>query len=295
LPSGEEISVVRRQFSGGEGPRVALLAALWGDTPEGTRVLHNVGRHLAQHVDSLVGTVDIFPCVNPLAAHHGKRNWPGMDVDLNERFPGRADGHAPDRVAAALLDAVGTADCVVELRGGHPAFRQACQARVQAEQTVARERAAACNVRMVWARAAPPEPGSLADSLPSLICLEGGVGHRLTENVGLELSDGVLNLLALLGVLPEDKLPFHWAAIQRPVLADDETVLDIRANRGGLFLPTSEVWAELAEGAALGEIVDPLTGELRETLYAQHAARVVAQREQPVVYPGNLLLRIVAI
>lgn len=294
LPSGEAVPVVRRRFAGGPGKKVALVASIRGDTPEGTRILHNVARHLSANAEKLSGTVDVYPCVNPLAAHSGSRNWPGMDLDLNERFPGRADGHAPDRVAAALLAAVSEADCVVELRGGHPAFRQACQARVQADQVDAKDRAATCNVRVVWSRTAAPEPGSLGELVPGLICLEGGVGHRLTEGVGLELSDGVLNLLATIGVLPENDLPFHWAAIQRPQLVGDECLHDVRASRGGLYLPTGEVWGEVDAGGTLGEVVDPLTGDVRETLVSPVRGRVIAQREQPVVYPGNLLVRVVS-
>lgn len=294
LPSGEAVSVVRRRFEGAPGKRVALLASVRGDTPEGIRILHNVARHLSSLTEKLIGTVDIYPCVNPLAAHNGSRNWPGMDLDLNERFPGRADGHAPDRVAAALLASVQGADCVVELRGGHPAFRQACQARVQDDEIEAKERASACNVRVVWHRTAPPEAGSLGEVIPGLICLEGGVGHRLTEGIGLELSDGVLNLLATMGVLPEDELPFHWAAIQRPLRVGDAALHDVRATRGGLYLPSGEVWGEIEAGAALGEVVDPLTGDVRETLLSPLAGRLIAQREQPVVYPGNLLVRVVA-
>jgi len=292
LPSGEDVAVLRRRFRGGEGPRVVLVAGLRGDTPEGTRILHAAGRHLLGVHERLQGTVDLLPCVNPLAAHLGARAWPGFDVDLDRRFPGRADGHAPDRVAHAIVEAIRGADQVVELRGAHPAFRQAAQARVHAGQAEAIERASACNARVLWRRDEATD-GSLAEAVPSLISLEGGVGNRLTEGVGLELCDGVLNLLAVMGILPEDQLPFHWAAIQRPISVDDDGVIPVRAERGGLFLPLVSVWAEVEVGEVLGEVVEPVTGEVRESIVAPRGGRVLAQREQPVVYPGNLVARVV--
>ncbi len=289
------MGVHRRRFTSGSGPHVAVVAGVRGDTPEGTRVAHAVARHLATQHERLSGTVDVYPCVNPLAAHHGARNWPGFDLDLNRRFPGRADGHAPDRVARALLDAVRTADLVIELRGAHPAFREETQAHIRHDQPMALERALRANVRVVWRRSADLEgTGTLAGELPGLICLEGGVGNRLTDGVGLELCDGVLNLLVVLGVLPEDALPFHWAAIQRPLVATDDDVVRARATRGGLFLPAGRMWAEVEVGTPLGEVVDPIGGETREIVTAPIAGRVLAMREQPVVYPGSLVARLVA-
>lgn len=295
LPTGESVGVHRRRFTGGLGPHVAIVAGIRGDTPEGTRVAHAVAWHLSTHHERLCGTVDVYPCVNPLAAHHGARHWPGFDLDLNRRFPGRADGHAPDRVARTLLDATRAADMVIELRGAHPAFREETQAHVRHDQPVALERALRANVRVVWRRSAELQgTGTLAAELPGLICLEGGVGNRLTDGVGLELCDGVLNLLVVAGVLPEDALPFHWAAIQRPLVATDEDIVRVRATRGGLFLPSGRMWGEVEVGTPLGEVVDPIAGETLEMITAPVAGRVLAMREQPVVYPGSLVARLVA-
>lgn len=295
VPTGEEVQVLRRRFGTGAGPHVAIVAGVRGDTPEGIRVAHEVGRHLRMIHESVAGTVDLYPCVNPFAAHHGSRTWPAFDLDLSRCFPGRDDGHAPDRLAAALLEALQPCEQVIELRGAHPAFREETQAHVRYDHPTARERAMRCNVRVVWQRSTVLErSGSLAAMLPGLISLEGGTGNHLTDGVGRELADGVLNLLAEMGVFPDSQLPFHWAAIQRPFLAADDDVVRVRAERGGLFLPDGSVGAEVSEGQALGEVVDPLAGEVREVVRAPVAGRVLAVREQPVVYPGSLVARIVA-
>lgn len=288
------MAIWRRRLGTGEGPRVAIIAGVRGDAPEGTRVAHQVGRHLAAHADALRGTVDLYPCVNPLAAHHGARNWPGFDVDLNRRFPGNADGHGPDRVAAALVEAVGGCEQVLELRGAHPSFREVTQAHVRHDHAVAKARALHANVRVAWQRSTDLEgTGTLAQVLPGLICLEGGSGNRLTDGVGLELGDGVLNLLSHLGILPDQHLPFHWAAIQRPIVAEEGDVVRVRAKRGGLFLPTGSCWAEVDAGESLGEVVDAIGGDTLEVVRAPVSGRILAMREQPVVYPGSLVSRLV--
>lgn len=293
LPTGDTVDIIRRRFGAGE-PKIVIIAGIRGDTPEGIRVAQVVTRHVRAQAARLQGTIDIFPCVNPMAAHQGARHWPGLDVDLNRRFPGRVDGHAPDQVAHALLTEVADAAQVLELRGAHPAFREEPHAMVRVDRPVALRRAMRANVRAVWQRQADPEEsGTFAAFVPDLIRLEGGSGNRLTEGVGAELSDGVLNLLAEMGIFPEDALPFHWAGIQRPRAVTDAEVLRVRADRGGLYLPIGKIGATVAAGEAIGEVVEPTTGETLEVVGAPADGWILAMREQPVVYPGSLVARLV--
>ena len=41
LPSGGEVPVIRRRFKGKEGKRIAIVAGIRGDTPEGMRVAYS--------------------------------------------------------------------------------------------------------------------------------------------------------------------------------------------------------------------------------------------------------------
>jgi predicted deacylase len=294
LPSGDALPVVRRRFAGAGGPRVAIVAGIRGDAPEGVRVAHQVASLLAEHEAALTGTVDVYPCANPLAAHQGARNWPFFDTDLNRLFPGRADGHPPQQVARALVDDVSGADQVVELRGARSAFSEAPQAQVRAADDRAAALAAHANVAVVWRReAGPAAEGTFAWQFPGTVVLEGGTGNRLTAGVGQDLRDGVINLLCTLGVFPEARLPFHWAALQRPIVVTDAEVSRVRAQRGGLFLPAAGIWTQVAAGQPIGEIVDPLSGELREQVCSPIDGRVLAIRELPVVFPGTMVARMV--
>lgn len=299
LPSGGEISIVRRRFSAGDpgvpsGRRVALVAGIRGDAPEGIRVAHQVAAFLGQVEPSLRGTVDIYPCANPLAAHRGSRLWPFFDVDLNRLFPGRSEGHPPDRVAEALVADIAGADQVIELRGARPAFREATQAHVRERDTHAAELAMSANVAVVWLRRpGPAAPTTFAHQFPGTVVLEGGTGNRLTHGVGRDLTDGVISMLAALGIISDDVLPFHWAGLSRPVRVSDDAVLRIRADRGGLFLPEGNVWTEVKEGGALGAVIDPATGEVLEQVTSPAAGRLLAVREHPVVFPGSMVARLV--
>jgi uncharacterized protein len=294
LPSGDVTAVMRRRFGTGGGPRVSIVAGIRGDAPEGIRVAHAVMRFLEGYEDKLQGTVDIYPCANPLAAHRSSRLWPFFDVDLNRLFPGRSGGHPPDRVAHALCGDVRGADQVIELRGARAAFREAPQALVRHRDADAAKLAARANVAVVWRRRPGPAAAStFAHQFPGTIVLEGGTGNRLTQGVGEDLSDGVLNILATLGLVGEADLPFHWAGLRRPLEVDDAQVLRVRAERGGLFLPAGGAWKEVAAGGLLGTVVDPVTGELREEVRTPADAHVMAIRELPVVFPGTMVARVV--
>lgn len=294
MPSGGDVDIVRRRFEGSSGPRIAVVAGIRGDTPEGIRVAHELCQFLEGVEDRLRGTVDVYPCANPLAAHRGSRLWPFFDVDLNRSFPGREDGHPPDRVAWALARDVQGAEQVFELRGAHPAFREAAQAQVRQRDSRAAELAMGGNVAVVWARHPGPAANStFAHQQPGTIVLEGGTGNRVTPGVGRDLREGLLNIMGMIGVLAEDDLPFHWAALQRPILVTDEEVVRVRAARGGLFLPEGTPWQEVEAGGLLGTVVDPSSGATCEAVTSPVSGRLLAVREQPVVFPGSMVARVV--
>ncbi|NOY28078.1 MAG: hypothetical protein GXP62_19610 [Oligoflexia bacterium] len=296
MPSGGGVDVVRRRFVGrrADGPRVAVVAGIRGDTPEGIRVAHELGRFLCAHEANLAGVVDVYPCANPLAAHRGSRLWPFFDVDLNRLFPGSEEGHSPSRVAWALSRDVDGADQVVELRGAHPAFSEAVQAHVRHRDPQAAELAMGANVAVVWARhPGPAARSTFAYQHPGTIVLEGGTGNRVTPGVGRDLLDGLLHMMSILGVVAEDDLPFHWATLRRPLAVTDDDVVRVRASRGGLFLPEGTPWQSVAVGDVLGTVVNPATGSSCETVTSPVAGRLLAVREQPVVFPGSMVVRVV--
>ena len=294
MPSGDSVDIVRKRFEAGEGPRVAIVAGIRGDTPEGVRVAHTVAAILGQHHEVLSGCVDIYPCINPLAAHRGIRHWPFFDQDLNRRFPGRPDAHAPDVVAWKLIQDLDGADQIIELRGAHPAFSETPQAHVRSSAESAAEVARHANVNLVWLRdPGLAAPSTFAAQFESTLTLEGGSGNRLTPGVGQALAEGALNVLNVLGVLPDMALPFHWAAVTRPTTVDDSQVHRVRAGRAGLFLPRKAPWDAVEADEVLGEVIDPATGERLEEVRCPCAARIAAMRDQPGVFPGTMVARIV--
>jgi predicted deacylase len=77
------------------------------------------------------------------------------------------------------------------------------------------------------------------------------------------------------------------------MMVEDSQVHRIRTARSGFFLPEASPWDTVAMGDVLGQVVDPSTGALQETVLAPLAGKVLAVREQPVVFSGSMVVRMV--
>ena len=82
LPTGGDVGVIRHRFGDpkSNGIRIAVVAGIRGDTPEGMRIAVSLMRFLQEHEPIMKGIVDVYPCVNPLAAERGSRLWPFFGV-----------------------------------------------------------------------------------------------------------------------------------------------------------------------------------------------------------------------
>ena len=149
------------------------------------------------------------------------------------------------------------------------------------------------NVDMVWTNAAETvHEATLAHSLnllgvPSFV-VEMGVGTRISRHFGNQVTDGIFHLMKHIGM---------WSGelkgkIQQPVLSTDGEVEFIRSGSTGVFLPEIEHNHFVKKGDKLGEVIDPLRGEVLEEILAQRSGLVFTLREYPFVREGALLLRI---
>ena len=66
----------------------------------------------------------------------------------------------------------------------------------------------------------------------------------------------------------------------------------MNAGCSGIYIPAAEHAAHVEQGQERGAVVDPLTGEIRETLKSPASGLLFTQREYPVVYEGSLIARI---
>lgn len=302
-PSGAHLEVHRYRFGEPQDNtlRIAFVAGIRGDAPEGMRIAYRLMESLKSVEHELQGVVDIYPCVNPLAAEQGMRLWPSFGIDQNRQFPGNAQGHPPARLAHRLIQDLEGVDLVIELRGGRPGFAEVPQAMIRAvnadnlltEGVTVLDVARQCNTSIVWKRSADSKAKkTFGNQFSNVIVLEGGQGNRLTDEVGEAFADGCLYLLTRTTVLPEALLPFPWMAMEDPVIVNEEGVCRARVSTAGLFFPSVKLGDKVTADVPVGVVMHPRGSSVVETVYAPVSGRVLALRNQPVVSSGELVMRI---
>jgi predicted deacylase len=114
-----------------------------------------------------------------------------------------------------------------------------------------------------------------------------GVGMRITPEYGQRLTDGILNLLRVVGVW-QGEVP----KVTCPALSAEGGLCFVSADTSGVFLPGIRLGATVKKGEHLGNIISPSLGRVEQRVTAPCGGKVFTLREYPIVYQGALLARI---
>jgi len=302
LPYRERLELRRSVFDGGPGPKVAVVSGIHGDELEGLYVCHRLAEWLeklaATRPQALCGRVELYPALNPLGIDTLQRFVPVFDADLNRNFPGHAQGLLPQRMTAAIMQALGDCALVLDIHASNIFLREIPQVRINEEfAELLLPMAQQMNLDVIWLHGAITVlEATIAHSLnrqgvPCLV-VEMGVGMRLTPSFTEQLLGGILRLWRSLGVLSADvELP---EPLHHPLIADDSNVHYLNAATSGLFIPEVSHWISVHRGQRLGRIVSPLQGGTLADVRSPVDGVLFTLREYPVVYEGSLMARIMA-
>lgn len=299
-PVDETLNIQRNRLtppnglSGGE-KRISIVTGTHGDELEGQYVCYELQRRIRENPRLLTGIVDIYPALNPLGIDSITRGIPGFDLDMNRIFPGTQNGSMPEYIAAKIVDALSGSDMVIDIHASNIFLKEIPQVRIN---TLSKDTllpyAKLLNVDYIWVHAAATVlKSTLAYSLNSIgtptLVVEMGVGMRITKAYGNQLADGIFALMKDLGI---------WAgpAItpKEPIVSEDGEVFFINAGHSGVFVPTVEHWKDVRQWEHIGDILNPLTGEVSEKILSPVGGIVFTLREYPIVSEGSLIARILA-
>lgn len=297
LPVCESLSIKKNRIEPEQGSinagRIAIVTGTHGDELEGQYVCYELQRRINEHPEFLLGTVDVYPALNPLGVDSIERGIPHFDLDMNRIFPGSLDSTSPEFIARGVVDDLSGADLVIDIHASNIFLRELPQIRVaetSAEKLL--PLALKCNIDYIWMHASSTVlESTLAHSLnstgtPTLV-VEMGVGMRITRNYGEQLVDGIIAVMCHLGL---------WGGPRpqtlSPIVSTDGAVSFINAAKPGIFLPAREHTDYLKKGDLVGTVLDPLSGTIAEEVYSPTDGLLFTLREYPVVYPGSLIARI---
>lgn len=300
LPIDETLMIKKNRLipqSGlnGNEKRISIVTGTHGDELEGQYVCFELQRRIKENYSALTGIVDVYPALNPLGIDSITRGIPAFDLDMNRIFPGSENGSMPEYIASKIIGDLSGSDVVIDIHASNIFLKEIPQVRInELSRDVLVPYAKLINVDYIWIHSsATVLESTLAYSLNSIgtptLVVEMGVGMRITKNYGVQLVDGIFALMKELGIWSGEAI-----APKAPIISEDGEVSFINAGSSGVFLPSVEHWKNVKKGDCIGKILNPLTGEVNETIFAQNDGIVFTLREYPIVSEGSLIARILA-
>jgi predicted deacylase len=264
------------------GPRLWLSAVIHGDELNGLEIIRRVLDVLRPR--RLAGMLLAVPVVNVFGMVTETRYLPDRR-DLNRSFPGSSHGSLAAQLANLFMSNVAAAsDMGIDLHTGSDHRFNLPQIRGDLEDptTLRLARAFGAPVSVH----SPMRDGSLREAcrrrgIP-VVVYEGGEADRFNETAIRAGVDGVLRVLADLGMRPDDD----------PPPAADTTVVRhthwVRARRTGILRSPVRAGQRVARGDVLGIIADAV-GDSRATMKAPFEAVVIGHTQHPLVNRGDAL------
>lgn len=300
LPIDEKLMVQKNRLipenglKGGE-KRISIVTGTHGDELEGQYVCYELQRRIKENIGCLTGIVDVYPAINPLGIDSITRGIPGFDLDMNRIFPGSKNGSMPEYIASNIIDDLSKSAAVIDIHASNIFLEEIPQVRInELSRDTLVPLAKLLNTDYIWVHSsATVLESTLAYSLnttgtPTLV-VEMGVGMRITKKFGDQLTDGIFALMKELGIWNGEVID-----PKEPIISEDGEVSFINAGKSGVFAPCVEHWKNVKQDDHIGDILNPLTGEINERISAPTDGIVFTLREYPIVSEGSLIARILA-
>ena len=300
LPIDEKLMIQKNRLipenglKGGE-KRISIVTGTHGDELEGQYVCYELQRRIKENIGCLTGIVDVYPAINPLGIDSITRGIPGFDLDMNRIFPGSENGSMPEYIASNIIDDLSKSAAVIDIHASNIFLEEIPQVRInELSRDTLVPLAKLLNTDYIWVHSsATVLESTLAYSLnttgtPTLV-VEMGVGMRITKKFGDQLTDGIFALMKELSIWNGEVID-----PKEPIISEDGEVSFINAGKSGVFAPCVEHWKNVKQDDHIGDILNPLTGEINERISAPTDGIVFTLREYPIVSEGSLIARILA-
>ena len=279
---------------GRDGLRFCVVTGTHGDELEGQMVCYELARIVSEHPEWLNGTLEIYPALNPLGIDTIQRGIPNFDLDMNRIFPGDPQGTMAEQTAHAIIEDIKGADMVIDIHSSNLYLRETPQVRINVQNAAwLVPFAEHLGVDFVWVHdAATVLEATLAHSLNSAdtpcLVVEMGVGQRINHKMCRRLVAGILNLMLRMGM---------WkgtmnADMPHPIVCEGDHVTFLNAETSGVFLTELKCGVNVTKGQTIGQIVDPLRGQVLSMVTSPVDGYLFTIRAYPIVYEGSLMARI---
>ena len=274
------------------GPKLAITAAIHGDEINGVEIIRRLLRLLSPA--NLNGTLMCVPVVNAYGFLVRSRYLPDRR-DLNQSYPGSANGSFAARLAHLLLhEVVARADVGIDLHTAAVHRENLPQIRSEfTDSPRCRQLAQACGAKVILE--SPERSGSLRRAAGELgvdvLVYEGGEGLRYDEaaiEAGVAGTTGAMRALRMIELADGDGL--HQEPPRRvPLFATASKW--VRAPEGGVLRTTRKVGDAVSEGEVIGQIANPYE-DADTPVRAPRRGIIIGRTTLPIVNMGDALFHI---
>ena len=277
----------------GNEKRFSLVTGIHGDELDGQYICYEVVKRINEHPEYLTGIVDVYPAINPLGIDTGVRGIPMFDLDMNRVFPGSENGAMAEYVASQVVKDIIGSDLCLDLHSSNIFIKEIPQVRVNEENAdKLLSYAKMLNADLVWIYSSMTVlDATLAYSLnklgvPTLVA-EMGVGLRIDEKLCQQVICGIFNLMKELGIWkgPVEK-------VRNPLISVEGDVSVMRSDVTGIFVSRISGLGNIERGKCIGEVIEPISGSVLQSVLSPCDGFVFTLREHPVVYKGDIIARV---
>ena len=296
LPINERYMVKKNVISHGDGKkRLCIVTGTHGDELEGQMVCFLMAKLLQEKKEMLDGIVEIYPALNPLGIDTIQRGIPNFDLDMNRIFPGDVNGTMVEQAAYTIVEDLKGADLVMDIHSSNLYLRETPQVRINVlnEQELV-PLAQQLGIEFIWVHdAATVLEATLAHSLNSTgtkcLVVEMGVGERINHKMCNHLTDGLFHLMKEMGMWKGD---VSTEGLAESKVCKGDKVTFLNAETSGVFITELRTGMMVGKGQELGQIMEPLTGNVLSRVVSPVDGYLFTIRAYPIVYEGSLMARI---
>lgn len=287
-------------IANGRGPTAIIQGGNHGDEYEGPITICELIRDLDP--EGIQGRLILLPAINVHAAMAGQRTSPVDGLNFNRTFPGDPRGSITQQISAYLNDMLfPMADAFLDLHSGGSSLHLLPSAIIEPsanpdlrERNIAAARAFDAPLTVVIANLGDPRTATAAACRAGLTTIgtEMAGGGTVAPDALAICRRGVRNVLAHLGVLPEEQATRQHGGKLLELPGADAYVF---ATMDGIFEPFHSNGEEVRAGAPAGRIHctwDPARPP--ELLHYQGDGILFGRRQPGRVHPGNCCLVVAA-
>ena len=296
-PYRSALPVKAWQFGNPQQKSLAVVGALRGNEIQQMYVCGLLVKRLealeaAGKLDDTCGIL-VIPCANQFSMNVGRRFWAADNTDINRMFPGYIEGETTQRIAARLFSAIQGYKYGVHLTSFHLPGDHLPHVRTLHTGYERLDEAAAFGLPCVILR--QPHPYDTATLNYNWQIWETdtfSLYTNETDNVDHEsaqrMVDAIIRFLSARGLCRDADIPAGAAAETY-----QETVLqDVLSTAGGLLMRRRNPGDCVLAGEVLGEIIDPCTCTVLESLVSPCSGRVFFAHKANLINGHEVSFRI---